>query len=52
MCRVYALEGVAEAASLVHCRQRYFGRTGKGVVPLAPVVPMGYSKAYLYPKLA
>ncbi|MEP0564052.1 MAG: glutathione S-transferase C-terminal domain-containing protein, partial [Paracoccaceae bacterium] len=28
LCRVYALPGVAQSGSLIHCRQGYFGRTG------------------------
>ncbi|MEX0339828.1 MAG: glutathione S-transferase C-terminal domain-containing protein [Arenibacterium sp.] len=52
LCRVYALEGVAEAGSLVHCRQGYFGRSWNGVVPLGPVHPMRYPEAYLHPELA
>lgn len=52
LCRVYAMEGVAGAGSLVHCRQGYFGRSWNGVVPLGPVRPMAYPEAYLYPELA
>ncbi|MFY0660330.1 MAG: glutathione S-transferase C-terminal domain-containing protein [Shimia sp.] len=52
LCRVYAIEGVATAGSLVHCRQGYFGRSWNGVVPLGPVRPMGYPEAYLHPELA
>ena len=52
LCRVYALPGVAEAGSLVHCRQGYFGRSWNNVVPLGPTHPMPYPKAYLHPELA
>lgn len=52
LCRVYALEGVAEAGSLVHCRQGYFGRSWNGVVPLGPERPMTYPEAYRHPDLA
>lgn len=52
LCRVYAMEGVAEAGSLVHCRQGYFGRSWNGVVPLGPLVPMPYPEAYLHPGLS
>lgn len=51
LCRVYALDAVAEAGSLVHCRQGYFGRSWNGVVPLGPERPMGYPQAYLHPEL-
>ena len=52
LCRVYALPGVAEAGSLIHCRQGYFGRSWNGVIPLGPVSPMTYPKAYLHPELS
>ncbi|TCL08915.1 putative glutathione S-transferase [Shimia isoporae] len=52
LCRVYAIEGVAEASSLVHCRQGYFGRSWNGVVPLGPLKPMSYPEAYLHPELS
>ncbi|AGI66665.1 hypothetical protein OAN307_c09460 [Octadecabacter antarcticus 307] len=52
LCRVYALPGVAESNSLVHCRQGYFGRSWNNVVPLGPLRPMPYPDAYLDPGLA
>ena len=52
LCRVYALDGVAAAGSLLHCRQGYFGRSWNGVVPLGPLLPMPYPEAYLHPELA
>jgi len=52
LCRVYALQGVAEAGSLLHCRQGYFGRSWNGVVPLGPILPMPYPQAYRHPELA
>lgn len=52
LCRVYALPGVAEAGSLVHCRQGYFGRSWNGVVPSGPLKPMKYPNAYKHPELA
>jgi len=52
LCRVYALPGVADAGSLVHCRQGYFGRSWNGVVPSGPLKPMRYPEAYLHPDLA
>ncbi len=52
LCRVYAIEGVADAGSLVHCRQGYFGRSWNGVVPLGPFKPMPYPAAYSHPELA
>ncbi|MEM6372193.1 MAG: glutathione S-transferase C-terminal domain-containing protein [Pseudomonadota bacterium] len=52
LCRVYALPGVCESGSLLHCRQGYFGRTGNTVVPLGPMKPMPYPDAYLHPDLA
>ncbi|WP_350334229.1 glutathione S-transferase C-terminal domain-containing protein [Coralliovum pocilloporae] len=51
LCRVYALDGVAEAGSLVHCRQGYFGRSWNGVIPLGPLLPMPYPDAYRHPEL-
>lgn len=52
LCRVYALPGVAESNSLVHCRQGYFGRSWNNVIPLGPQSPMTYPEAYLHPDLA
>ena len=52
LCRVHALPGVADSGSLIHCRQGYFGRTGNGVIPLGPLVPMRYPEAYAHPELA
>ncbi|MCZ4255061.1 glutathione S-transferase C-terminal domain-containing protein [Sulfitobacter sp. G21635-S1] len=52
LCRVYALPGVAEAGSLVHCRQGYFGRSWNQVVPRGPIRPMSYPEAYLHAELA
>ena len=52
LCRVYALPGVPESNSLVHCRQGYFGRSWNNVVPLGPLRPMPYPDAYLHPELA
>ena len=52
LCRVYALDGVAEAGSLVHCRQGYFGRSWNGVIPLGPDHPMTYPTAYRHPELS
>lgn len=52
VCRVYALPGVADSGSLLHCRQGYFGRSWNGVVPLGPLKPMPYPKAYQHPELA
>ncbi|MEM6277053.1 MAG: glutathione S-transferase C-terminal domain-containing protein [Pseudomonadota bacterium] len=52
LCRVYTLPGVAEAGSLVHCRQGYFGRSWNGTVPLGPRRPMSYPEAYNHPELA
>ena len=52
LCRVFAFDGVAEAGSLVHCRQGYFGRSWNGVVPLGPLRPMPYPQAYRSPDLA
>ncbi len=52
LCRVYALPGVAASNSLLHCRQGYFGRTWNNVVPLGPLKPMTYPKAYGHPDLA
>ncbi len=51
LCRVYALDGVADAGSLIHCRQGYFGRSWNGVVPLGPQMPMSYPEAYQHPDL-
>ena len=52
LCRIHALPGVAEAGSLIHCRQGYFGRSWNGTVPLGPYVPMRYPDAYAHPELA
>ena len=52
LCRVYALAGAADAGSLIHCRQGYFGRSWNGVVPAGPVKPMRYPEAYEHPDLA
>ncbi|MEO1550801.1 MAG: glutathione S-transferase C-terminal domain-containing protein, partial [Pseudomonadota bacterium] len=52
LCRVYALPGVARSGALTHCRQGYFGRSWNGVIPLGPVHPMPYPKAYAHPELA
>lgn len=52
LCRVYALPGVADSGSLVHCRQGYFGRSWNNVIPLGPFAPMPYPEAYLHPELA
>ena len=51
LCRVYALPGVADSNSLVHCRQGYFGRSWNNVVPLGPFHPMSYPKAFSHPEL-
>lgn len=51
LCRVYAIPGVAESNSLVHCRQGYFGRSWNNVVPLGPLSPMTYPEAYSHPEL-
>jgi len=52
LCRVYAIPGVADSSSLVHCRQGYFGRSWNNVVPLGPTHPMTYPEAYEHPALA
>ena len=52
LCRVHALSGIADAGSLTHCRQGYFGRSWNGTVPLGPLVPMPYPEAYHHPELA
>lgn len=52
LCRVYALQGIADAGSLIHCRQGYFGRSWNGVVPAGPLKPMTYPEAYHHPVLA
>ena len=52
LCRTYALDGVASAGSLIHCRQGYFGRSWNGVVPLGPNLPMSYPEAFRHPELA
>lgn len=52
LCRVYAIDGVSASNSLIHCRQGYFGRTWNRTIPLGPVHPMSYPKAYEHPELA
>lgn len=52
LCRVYAINGVRESNSLIHCRQGYFGRSWNNVVPLGPLHPMTYPEAYEHPELA
>lgn len=52
LCRVYALPGIADAGSLVHCRQGYFGRSWNGVVPSGPFKPAPYPEAYRRPGLS
>lgn len=52
LCRVYAIEGVVQSNSLIHCRQGYFGRSWNNVVPLGPFHPMTYPEAYEHPELA
>jgi len=52
LCRIYALPGVAESNSLIHCRQGYFGRTWNKTIPLGPIIPMAYPEAYLHPELS
>ncbi len=52
VCRVYAIPGVSDSNSLVHCRQGYFGRTWNNVVPSGPLKPMRYPEAYKHPDLA
>lgn len=52
LCRVYAMSGVADAGSLIHCRQGYFGRSWNGVVPCGPLKPMTYPEAYHHAQLA
>lgn len=51
LCRVYALDGVADSNSLIHCRQGYFGRSWNGVIPVGPLKPMPYPEAYRHPEL-
>lgn len=51
LCRVYALGGVKQSNSLVHCRQGYFGRTWNRTIPLGPLIPMTYPEAYEHPEL-
>lgn len=51
LCRVYALPGIADAGSIVHCRQGYFGRSWNGVIPAGPFKPMEYPNAYEHPNL-
>ena len=52
LCRIYALPGVEESNSLIHCRQGYFGRSWNNVIPLGPLLPMSYPQAYAHPELA
>lgn len=52
LCRVYAMRGVADAGSLIHCRQGCFGRSWNGTIPLGPMRPMPYLQAYLHHELA
>ena len=52
LCRVYAVPGVTDSNSLVHCRQGYFGRSWNNVIPLGPLRPMPYPDAYAYPNLS
>ena len=52
LCRVYAIKGVPESNSLIHCKQGYFGRSWNNVIPLGPLQPMTYPEAYEHPKLA
>jgi len=52
LCRVYAIDGVAQSNSLDHCKQGYFGRSWNNVVPLGPSSPMPYPEAYAHPELA
>lgn len=52
LCRVYALPGVTDSNSLVHCQQGYFGRSWNNTVPLGPCRPMTYPEAYKHPTLA
>lgn len=52
LCRVYALPGVAQSNSLIHCRQGYFGRSWNNVIPLGPLRPETYPEAYNHPDLA
>lgn len=52
LCRVYAINGVPQSNSLIHCRQGYFGRSWNNVIPLGPLKPMTYPEAYEHPELA
>jgi putative glutathione S-transferase len=52
LCRVYAIKGVAQSNSLIHCKQGYFGRSWNNVIPLGPLRPMTYPQAYEHPDLA
>ncbi len=52
LCRVYAIPGVKQSNSMVHCKQGYFGRSWNNVVPLGPTHPMTYPDAYEHPELA
>ena len=52
LCRVYALAGVKESNSLIHCRQGYFGRSWNNTVAVGPILPMTYPEAYDHPELS
>lgn len=52
LCRVYAMDGVIDSCSLLHCRQGYFGRTWNRTIPAGPLKPMSYPEAYEHPELA
>ena len=52
LCRVYSIEGVRGSNSLIHCKQGYFGRSWNKTIPLGPILPMPYPKAYEHPELA
>ncbi len=52
ICRVFAIDGVEQSNSLVHCKQGYFGRSWNNVIPLGPSTPMEYPAAYRHPELA
>ena len=51
LCRMYAINGVARAGSLIHCRQGNFGRSWNRVIPLGPSKPLPYPEAYEHPEL-
>ncbi|MGB0958962.1 MAG: glutathione S-transferase C-terminal domain-containing protein [Halocynthiibacter sp.] len=52
LCRVYAMDGVADSSALTHCRQGYFGRSWNGVIPAGPFKPSPYPEAYKNPNHA